>query len=225
MPLWLFLVRYLVSASTGGESSWFWLLGRPWLLPFPTERSGPCGIHCWECSIETSELPAVWLIWYAALLIRFVSKDSRKGNRQTGQVDCFLSHTSIHERWKLCPHLGMIRSTSFSWYSPKQIEHLRNRKQSTHKNKILWKLIGLSNCQEIRRLGERNREAWKGESTNSEEMLYTQEKKFSRKVLRIILIHASYFFGYLSGFVSRKADKWENLITERKKPKNIIMGF
>lgn len=55
----------------------------------------------------------------------FVSEEFCNGRRHTGQVDCFLSHISMQERWKLWPHFGMMRSTSLSLYSAKHITHLQ----------------------------------------------------------------------------------------------------
>lgn len=90
------------------------------LLLFPVERWGLAGSsHWWECSVEISGL----------------SIDC-KVIRQTGQVDCFLSHSSMQERWKLWLHFGMIRNTSFSWYSPKQIEHLQKNNNNNNKTTI-----------------------------------------------------------------------------------------
>lgn len=101
----LLLLYYLISASAG----WFPL------------ADSLC--HCWEWLIKISGLSTGRGIASGASLACFVLKESCKGSRQTGQVDCFLSHTSMQERWKLWPHWGMIRNTSFSWYSPKHIVH------------------------------------------------------------------------------------------------------
>lgn len=105
----------------GGDSSiGLWIIV---LLPAEMDRSWPGSSHCWECSLGTSESSKDWALLNITGLACFAPRDSCNGRRQTGQVDCFLSHTSMQERWKLWPHLGMILSTSFSWYSPKHIEH------------------------------------------------------------------------------------------------------
>ena len=105
---------------------------RPWLLTLLLAEFGPDAgnNHCWECSwvwmfSESSNDRATVNV---ADLTCFGPKDSFKGKRQTGQVDCFLSHISMHERWKLWPHFGIILSISFSSYSPRHIEHLQTQR-------------------------------------------------------------------------------------------------
>lgn len=103
---------------TGMGSSW------AWLLVLPSERLGPGRSQCWEWwSVEISEPSKDWSLLTVIGLAGFLVKESCNGSLQTGHVDCFLSHTSMQVRWKLWPHLGIILSTSFSSYSPKQIEH------------------------------------------------------------------------------------------------------
>lgn len=125
-----FLYQSLVCGSPWADSGFpCTMLRFSWWLAFPSECSEPGRSHWRECSVEVSGLSIDRTKLTVACLIRFVAKESCTGNRQTGHVDCFLSHTSMQDRWKLWPHLGMIRNTSFSWYSPKHIEHLLKKHQ------------------------------------------------------------------------------------------------
>lgn len=97
----------------------------PWLVPrLPPECSRVGRSHCWECSAIISELSNDWDSANVVARACFVSKVFCTESRQTGQVDCFLSHISMQERWKLWPQFGMILRTSLSWYSAKHIVHL-----------------------------------------------------------------------------------------------------
>lgn len=70
----------------------------PWLLMLPAERSEPGNSHSCECSVETSESSNDRGMLNVADLTCFIPRDSFNGKRQTGQVDCFLSHVSMQER-------------------------------------------------------------------------------------------------------------------------------
>lgn len=91
-----------------------------WLLPVAIEVSEARSCHRLEWWIK------FWELMNVVCLIFFFSGASFTGNRHTGHVDCFLSQTSMQERWKMWPHSGIILSSSFSWYSPKHIEHLQD---------------------------------------------------------------------------------------------------
>lgn len=94
------------------------------LLTVPCDCSAIGSSHCLECSTEISKQSEFWSLPSIGGRLCLFSIDSGTERRQTGQVDCFLSHISMHERWKLWPHLGIILRTSFSWYSDKHILHL-----------------------------------------------------------------------------------------------------
>lgn len=91
-------------------------------MPFSSwTKIEPVCIHCSECSKLSND----WVVDRVAEGTCFVSTESCNERRHTGHVDCFLSHISMQERWKLCPHLGIILNISLSWYSPKHMLHLQ----------------------------------------------------------------------------------------------------
>lgn len=96
-----------------------------WLLLLPSALAAVGSSHCWECSNVMSELSKDWAVDRVADWTCFVSMESCNERRHTGQVDCFLSHISMQDRWKLWPHLGIILNISLSWYSAKHIVHLQ----------------------------------------------------------------------------------------------------
>lgn len=111
------------------ESGWVWTTLLVVVVVVVSSDLSPEDInHICECSAETSELSKDGVLpETTGGRTYFVCIESCTERRQTGQVDCFLSHISIQERWKLCPHLGMILNISFSWYSAKHIAHLKYR--------------------------------------------------------------------------------------------------
>lgn len=122
--------------SLVSDSPWFcyWLTmsSRRWLLSFWTEEGSLLGSSCRvDCPVKLWEPPSAKVACCIALTAAAICfcwwRVSCNGNRQTGHVFCFLNQTSMQERWKLCPHFGIIRSTSFSWYSPKHIAHLQEK--------------------------------------------------------------------------------------------------
>lgn len=114
-----------------------------WLFALPSERRWPGSNHWLDWSLEPSALPTVWWAPNNGDAAYFASKASLSGNRQIGQVACFCSHTSMQARWKLWRHDGIIRSTSFSSYSPKHIEHLLQQNDSNFVKYLRWQCTGI----------------------------------------------------------------------------------
>lgn len=82
-----------------------------WLLELTSKLALLGSIHCLECSNLKSELSKDRGVDDCTCSS---SMESCTVRRQTGQVDCFLSHTSMQERWKLWPHWGIILNISLS---------------------------------------------------------------------------------------------------------------
>lgn len=100
-----------------------------WLPRISSEFAALGSSHCWDWGIGDRTCSD--------------SMDSCTARRHTGHVDCFLSHTSMQDRWKLWPHLGIILNTSLSWYSAKHIVHLQFHNNMYHDLHLLidltWK--------------------------------------------------------------------------------------
>jgi len=95
------------------------------LFCLATVRSRWIGSIQWGdlLAAELSGCPNSWGRPRRGDAVDFVLDWSLNEIRHIGQVVCFCNHTSIHSRWKLCRHVGIIRSISLSLYSPKHIEH------------------------------------------------------------------------------------------------------
>jgi hypothetical protein len=116
-----------------------------WISMITSNDSCEVGLFClpptwsrWIGSIQWGDLltelsacPNIWGRVRRGDAVDFAPGWSFNEIRHIGQVVCFCNHTSIHSRWKLCRHVGIIRSISLSLYSPKHMEHLskKNKEQ------------------------------------------------------------------------------------------------
>lgn len=93
------------------------------LFSLPPVRSRWIGSIQWgDRMTELSGWPNNWGGLRAGEAIVFPPGKSNE-IRHIGQVVCFCNHISIQERWKLWRHVGMMRRTSLSLYSPRHMEH------------------------------------------------------------------------------------------------------
>lgn len=106
------------------------------LLLLPSEIWWLGDSHWLAWWLETSCLFTTWNVAH------FASIKSFNDNRQIGQVDCLCNHTSMQERWKLWPQVGIIRRISPSWYSPKHIVHWAPSQE--WKVSLLYWIVGIA---------------------------------------------------------------------------------